>query len=187
MKLTSVINAGHFYLTLSKSTVVESKSTFERDMNAFYNSGHIPKLSSPPPVGTYCVGTVGSKWVRVQVISSFFMAKKVEALLLDYGHFVLLSFSSLRKMRADFLDIPFQAVECCLANITPRNGDCFFSLPETSAFQNLAEKENLRAINRRVRHGISYVELFVDKDNTQTSINQILAKCRVTNWTEMGF
>ena len=99
VKLTSVINAGHFYLTLSKSTVVESKSTFERDMNAFYNSGHIPKLSSPPPVGTYCVGTVGSKWVRVQVISSFFMAKKVEALLLDYGHFVLLSFSSLRKMR----------------------------------------------------------------------------------------
>lgn len=42
--------------------------------------------------------------------------------LLDYGGFVTVPKSSLRQVQRDYMSIPFQAIECFLANIKPING-----------------------------------------------------------------
>lgn len=106
VKISSVIHAGHFFLVMTKLARASFKDKFEKDLDAFYNSGHIPKLQFAPPVGTYCVGNVDDKWFRMQIISCFVKARKVEVLLLDYGYFITIPSSSLRKMRLVFLKLP---------------------------------------------------------------------------------
>ena len=98
--ISAVVNAGHFYLIMPRFDAVAFKTDLERLINNFYDSGHTPKLSlTSTLVGTYCVGNLDDKWFRVQIVGIFATAGKVEVLLLDYGHFAIIPFSSLRRMR----------------------------------------------------------------------------------------
>ena len=98
--ISSVFNAGHFYLVIPRFVAVSFKDNLENQINKFYDSGHTPKLSSTSTlVGTYCVGNLHNKWYRVQVIEKFVKSGKVEVLLVDYGQFAILPLSSLRRMR----------------------------------------------------------------------------------------
>lgn len=45
--------------------------------------------------------------------------EEVDICYVDYGGYARVPASSLRQIRADFMTLPFQAVECVLANITP--------------------------------------------------------------------
>lgn len=99
--LSSVINAGHFYLLMPRFAAVSFQDDLEKQINKFYDSGHTPKLSlTSILVGMYCVGSLHSKWFRVQVIEKFAKSGKVEVLLVDYGQIAILPLSSLRKMRS---------------------------------------------------------------------------------------
>ena len=101
--ISAVVNAGHFYLIMPRFDAVAFKTDLERQINNFYDSGHTPKLSlASTLVGTYCIGNLENKWFRVQIIGIFATAKKVEVLLLDYGQFAIIPFSSLRRMRFVF-------------------------------------------------------------------------------------
>jgi A-kinase anchor protein 1 len=40
----------------------------------------------------------------------------------DYGGYSTVNSSVLRQIRGDFMTLPFQAVECYLANVTPLGG-----------------------------------------------------------------
>lgn len=48
--------------------------------------------------------------------------EEVDICYVDYGGYARVPASSLRQIRADFMTLPFQAVECVLANITPLSG-----------------------------------------------------------------
>jgi len=43
-----------------------------------------------------------------------------EIKLVDVGGYSMVELARLRQIRQDFLNLPFQAVECYLANIEPR-------------------------------------------------------------------
>jgi len=51
--------------------------------------------------------------------------QEVDICFVDYGGYDRVPASSLRQIRADFMSLPFQAVECLLANITPVDGENF--------------------------------------------------------------
>lgn len=48
---------------------------------------------------------------------------QVELRLVDYGSRVVTEVSKLRQIRADLMMLPFQAVDCLLANVQPANGE----------------------------------------------------------------
>ena len=48
--------------------------------------------------------------------------EEVDICFVDYGGYARVPASSLRQIRADFMSLPFQAVECLLANVAPLNG-----------------------------------------------------------------
>lgn len=58
-------------------------------------------------------------WYRAQIVSVDESTETCEVRFLDYGGYLTLSTSCLRAVRADFLTLPFQAVECLLANVQP--------------------------------------------------------------------
>lgn len=47
---------------------------------------------------------------------------EVEICYVDYGGYSRVPVSCLRQIRADFMTLPFQAIECLLANVGPSNG-----------------------------------------------------------------
>ncbi|XP_065054641.1 A-kinase anchor protein 1, mitochondrial-like [Rhopilema esculentum] len=183
--IANILNAGHLYLAMPRLAAVGHMNAFEKEMAKCYSLGHIPKMDRVPLPGTYCVAKSGDKWVRIQVVSSFAQSKKVEAILVDYGTYVMFPISSLRKIRADFLEMPFLAVECCLANIIPLNGDLFFSMTVTNLFQTLTENRKLKAVARASTNGVQYVELFIQEDNKLLSINRRLVACGAAQWIDM--
>lgn len=58
-------------------------------------------------------------WYRAQIVSVDTETETCEVRFLDYGGYLSLSTPCLRAVRADFLTLPFQAVECYLANVAP--------------------------------------------------------------------
>ena len=50
---------------------------------------------------------------------------EVDICFVDYGGYSRVMASSLRQIRADFMSLPFQAIECLLANVGPANGTLF--------------------------------------------------------------
>ena len=52
----------------------------------------------------------------------------------DYGGYSDLPVTALRQIRADFLTLPFQAVECYLANLSPPNEESPYEFPMEGAF-----------------------------------------------------
>ena len=47
----------------------------------------------------------------------------VEICFVDYGGYTRVPASCLRQIRADFMSLPFQAIECLLANVAPLTGN----------------------------------------------------------------
>lgn len=48
---------------------------------------------------------------------------EVDICFVDYGGYSRVLVSSLRQIRADFMTLPFQAIECLLANVAPMSGN----------------------------------------------------------------
>lgn len=64
-------------------------------------------------------------WYRAQIVSVDEETETCEVRFLDYGGYLSLSTACLRAVRADFLTLPFQAVECYLANVAPISEYCY--------------------------------------------------------------
>jgi A-kinase anchor protein 1 len=48
---------------------------------------------------------------------------EVDICFVDYGGYSRVPASCLRQIRADFMSLPFQAIECLLANVAPASGE----------------------------------------------------------------
>lgn len=65
---------------------------------------------------------------------------EVDICFVDYGGYSRVPASSLRQIRADFMTLPFQAIECLLANVAPTNG----KYSSTVQFQHHSESFSLQ-------------------------------------------
>ncbi|XP_027878178.1 RING finger protein 17 isoform X1 [Xiphophorus couchianus] len=76
-----------------------------------------------PAIGQACVARFEDKlWYRAQVISHP-GGRKVEVRYVDFGNKQVLSVSDLRKIKDEFFALPAMAVHCCLADVTPLDGE----------------------------------------------------------------
>lgn len=61
-------------------------------------------------------------WVRVYVEQPDPHGEHHLVRLVDHGGYWVFSNSEMKKIRSDYLALPFQAIEIYLANIQPKNG-----------------------------------------------------------------
>lgn len=66
-----------------------------------------------------CVAPASGGWYRAQILSVDEEANTSDVRFMDYGCFLTVDNSLLRQIRGDFMLLPFQAVECLMANIVP--------------------------------------------------------------------
>lgn len=70
-------------------------------------------------VDAICAAPTMGGWYRAQIISVDEKSNSCDVKFLDYGGYLSVDASSLRQIRGDFLMLPFQAIECYLANVVP--------------------------------------------------------------------
>lgn len=73
-------------------------------------------------VGTICVA-FNDMWHRASVEAVDNETGIYKVKLLDYGGFATVEYEQLRQIRRQFLLLPFQAIECVLANIETTEGN----------------------------------------------------------------
>jgi len=73
-------------------------------------------------VSSICVAPAVGGWYRAQVVAVDEETDACDIKFVDYGGYSTVSSSVLRQIRGDFMTLPFQAVECYLANVTPAGG-----------------------------------------------------------------
>lgn len=65
-----------------------------------------------------------NRWVRVYVEQPDPLGERHVVRLVDHGGYWFISSVDMKKIRSDYLTLPFQAIEIFLANVQPKNGKC---------------------------------------------------------------
>ncbi|XP_046679949.1 A-kinase anchor protein 1, mitochondrial isoform X2 [Homalodisca vitripennis] len=142
--LSSLITAGHFFLQMPMHISYQSLYRLACIMNNVYNTQESPPLPDPQP-DVVCVAPAHGGWYRAQILSVDEEAHTSHIKFLDYGGFLTVENSSLRQIRGDFLLLPFQAVECVLANVVPAGGGEEWSDEATQFVQLITGQQTLQA------------------------------------------
>lgn len=105
--ITNIISDGRLYCILKDS---ESEINYLNSMITEKIS-EIPLLSNPD-VNLKCLVEYQQNWSRGLIIN--LTEESSEVFLLDLGHYVNTKTKSLKEIPPDFLELPFQAIECRL-------------------------------------------------------------------------
>ncbi|GLD63227.1 tudor and KH domain-containing protein [Lates japonicus] len=114
-------NPNHFWIQILGVRSLQLDKLTE-EMNRFYNSGS----PTEQRVETIVVGDIVAApyrdhgtWNRARVLGVL-GSGLVDLYYVDFGDNGELPRDSLRRMRSDFLSLPFQAIECNLAGVRPK-------------------------------------------------------------------
>ncbi|KAK0179025.1 hypothetical protein PV327_007852 [Microctonus hyperodae] len=93
------------------------------NMTHFYNTEESPAVPDQLTKGMLVVAKCYDKWVRAYVEEADPNGLENIVRLVDHGGFWTFSNADMRKIRSDYLTLPFQAIEVSLANIKPVGGE----------------------------------------------------------------
>ncbi|KAL1452006.1 hypothetical protein WDU94_006325 [Cyamophila willieti] len=116
--ISSLVSAGHFFVQLPSHPSHASLTSLNLLMNTTYSSSQAPLLPAPVENALVAAPAMGG-WFRAQILAVDPVTASCTVKFVDYGGYLSLETAALRQIRADFLSLPFQAIECGLANIVP--------------------------------------------------------------------
>lgn len=116
--LSSLISAAHFFLQQPCHPSYSSLTALNTIMTQIYSSGEAPALETPVNYAV-CAAPAMEGWYRAQIIQVDESGLHCTVKYLDYGGYSEVHATELRQIRGDLLALPFQAVECYLANVAP--------------------------------------------------------------------
>jgi len=120
--MTAIVSTAHFFIQLPDSQTFHHLARLEECMFYVYErmQERVPKVPRDTiDVGLVCVSKLEDKYYRIQVVSYDISNDRCEVKFLDYGGYDNIDVSELWQIRQDFLNLPFQAVECYLSNVIP--------------------------------------------------------------------
>jgi len=149
-----------------------------------------------------CVCRSEGKWYRIQLVSKAEdneeddngkggSSSKWCCRFLDVGGYGWVEAADLRKIRSDFLELPFQAIECCLANVAPRESVDEFAGAE--ALRDLTQNKNCFVrLNSFEEGSLPLVDLYYQSGEPTAAedtprhvlVNRELVNLGLMNWFE---
>ena len=117
------MSGGHLFLQQPLHPSFPALSSLQHRMNQWYTKTTAPEL--PELIDSaICSLCVQNNWYRVQIVSHDSQTKTCLVKYMDFGGYLTVGSTELRQIHADFMNIPFQAIECVLSNIrAPGNGE----------------------------------------------------------------
>ncbi|XP_043682843.1 KH domain-containing protein akap-1 [Vespula pensylvanica] len=111
------------FLQIPTHPTYPSLRLLDANMTQLYNSTESPMVPDELTKGMILVANWYDRWVRVYVEDPDPRGKMTLVRLVDHGGYWTFRNADMRKIRSDFLSLPFQAIEVFLANLQPKNGD----------------------------------------------------------------
>lgn len=206
--VSAVVSAGHIFLQMPTHPSYPNLPRLDACMLACYSQLGSPPLPLPVDPGIICAAPQSGGWYRAQVVQllppegkedeDITTATSLDASLrfIDYGGYARIPCSELRQIRSDFIALPFQAIECYLANIAPPSAD-HYDFPIEGAFhlEQLVKSSTLQAeVIAYAEDGIPYIHLYRSEAGPHNGaggenrllINKALVEFGAAIWTD-GF
>ncbi|KAK4018116.1 hypothetical protein OUZ56_000185 [Daphnia magna] len=110
---------------------------------------------------------------------------EVDICFVDYGGYSRVPASSLRQIRADFMTLPFQAIECLLANVAPVSEVEGWTTEAYDELESLTRDRMLQVQAMAYSlEGLPLVYLYQMDPAEETLINRQLVNRGVAQWVE---
>ncbi|KAK9883291.1 hypothetical protein WA026_001473 [Henosepilachna vigintioctopunctata] len=124
LRFTVFLEASHYYINLMQ--YVDSLDRLEKVMNDKVNCSTYQQYKIMPAYGEIVLVKHWCKrWMRGKVRHHSYddegNCAGVQVFMVDYGDIVDVSLKDIRHIKPEFLEVPFQAVECILYNYKARN------------------------------------------------------------------
>ncbi|CAJ0951905.1 unnamed protein product, partial [Mesorhabditis belari] len=167
--VVSMVDPGHIFLQQPTHPSFNSLTLLDRYMLQIYTQSTdtptIPKENCS--TGVLCAAPVLQAWFRALTVNYFEDTDEVLIRFVDYGGYLKVKREILRQIRTDLMSLPFQAVECYLANVQPVDGTWTWS---TEAYQMLKEVTHGKVIEAHivgyhVEDHVPFVELSIPDGN----------------------
>lgn len=183
VSICSAVSGGHIFIQQPLHPTYPSLAPLQHRMNHWYSMTKAPEL---PEVidNAICAYFIQDNWYRVQVVSHNNETKMCVIKYLDFGGYTNVHGSELRQIHADFMTLPFQAIECVLSNVRPPNGQTEWSKESVETVLSFTNGVISQAqVAGYTQDDIPEVLLFVSisKDNV-LFINQELCARKLAEW-----
>jgi len=120
--ITAIVSTAHIFLQLPDSLTFHHLRRLQHCMRCTYErlSDSLPKVPKEAvETGLVCVMKAEDRYYRLQVVNYDISSDCCEVKFLDFGGYETVDVSDLLQIRQDFMNLPFQAVECYLSNVIP--------------------------------------------------------------------
>ena len=118
-----IVKPNRFFVQLPTHPTYPSLRILDENMTRLYDTIESPSAPDELSRGMIFVTKWYNKWVRVYLERPDPNGERHLVRLVDHGGYWYFSSSEMKKIRSDYLTLPFQAIEIFLANVQPRNGE----------------------------------------------------------------
>lgn len=176
--LSDFLTPDHLFLQQPSHPTFNLLQRLDEYMITTYQYNDTPSVEDPV-VGIICAVQRDEGWFRAIVTN--IDQDNCTVRLLDYGGFYVVPRTGLRQVKRDYMSVPFQAVECFLANVEPMNG--VWSQEANNYFREIAQKQLLQSIvvDYTVER-IPKIHLYRIVNNQAVLINEELCISGFANW-----
>ncbi|KAK3591532.1 hypothetical protein CHS0354_031644 [Potamilus streckersoni] len=185
--VSSIVDAGHIFVQQPTHPTFPSLDRLNQFMLACYSQpGAVPDLPQPIEVGVICAAPMLNGWYRAQIMAVCEEMNECDVKYVDYGGYSRIQSSMLKQIRSDFMTLPFQAVECYMANVTPLQNENYFSPEAAAVLEELTQRKLLQAqVCGRSDDGIPYIHIYQINGHKAVFVNRELVNHGVTRWIEI--
>lgn len=175
--VSAPIDAGHFFVQLPTHPTFPSLRIVDDLMYRIYNhSLELPDYVRPPKNANnlLCAAPASNGWYRAVAVCYDDKQDEMLVKFVDYGGFARIPRADLRfLLRQDLLSLPFQSIECHIADIEPIEGSSW-SEEANNLFQTLCTGKIIQAelIGHSRKDGFPVVRLYIKNDKDEVS-NQV--------------
>lgn len=182
--ISSIVYADHIFVQQPTNPTFSALERLEWCMYNTYSDLTCPTLQSPVTVNSICVAPSNGGWYRCQVVEYDEEEEACSVKYVDYGGYETIPVHQLKQIRTDFLSLPFQAIECRLANIIVPEDDTI----SCTVLNELVDGQVIQARMLGVdEDNIPMVHIYRNCNGQTVMVNRELVDRSCAEWIESKF
>ncbi|XP_035690619.1 A-kinase anchor protein 1, mitochondrial-like isoform X2 [Branchiostoma floridae] len=184
----NIMDASHVFVQQHIHPTFPALATLDHCMAICYaDQTLVPGVPKPVDIGVICVAPspMLGAYCRAEVREVMEDTDSVVVKFCDYGGYYHVPRDVLRQIRSDFMTLPFQAVECYMANIAPLEGEESFSIEATGLVEELTQGMVTQVnVVGYSTEGCPLVHLYSTQGDTSIMVNRVMVEQGLAQWLE---
>ena len=133
--MSCMVDSCRGFVQQMNNPTFEGLANLEEEIFSTYSMEPAKELLKPIAHGSVLAVFTDDKWYRCQVVSFNSTNDTCDIKFVDHGGYTTVAVSALRQLKADFLRLPFQAIEVYLAHVNPSDQEIQTDIASEILFQ----------------------------------------------------